>query len=536
MRSAARVASTSALVALVLAAVWLFWPTGLGGGTTYVVTHGTSMEPGFSTGDLAILRPASGYAIGDVVAYDSPTLDTVVMHRIVAVDGDRFVLRGDNNDWLDEDRPTAEGLLGALFLRVPRGGEALDALTSPAALALIGGTGLAVMVITGRPRGGRLPKGSSRHRARPARPVRLPLPMPARARARQAALASGAVALLAGAGLGALLVVPSTSAGTRTVPVAQQGEYSYSGAAEAGTTYPTGALTTGDPVYTRLTDELLVTFRTTFTAEGLEAVTGTAWLDLAVTTPDGWTAALGRGATGTVRDGTVTVSTTVDPSRAAAFLARHFEEIGTGGGSASLVVTPTVEVTGAVQGRPFTAAAPAPLTFSMGSSSLDLSGGGAALTPAAQIPVSVDTVEERSFPVLGVGLPVGLARVLAGVVLGCALAVLGVAGWIGRPRRGDVADEFLVRHAARILPVAAFTPGRTVVDVSDAEALGRVATRIDGLVLHQSGPDGQTLAVQDSDVTYRYVFPADLVPPRAGRPEVPRQVPPDAARPLARVA
>jgi signal peptidase I len=541
MRPAVRAASTSAVVALVLAAVWLFWPSGLGGGTTYVVTHGTSMEPGFSTGDLAVLRPASEYAVGDVVAYDSPTLETIVMHRIVAVDGDRFVLQGDDNDWLDEDRPTGAEILGGLFLRVPRGGEALDVLASPGALALILGTGLAVMVGTGRPTGGRTPRRAPRHRARTHRlpvtmPTAMPMTMPTRARARQVALAAGVVAFLAGGALALLVALPSTEPGTRTVQVAQRSEFSYSGAAERGTTYPTGTIATGDPIYTRLTDELLVTFATTVSAEGLEAVGGSAWLDLAVTTPDGWTAALGRGATGTVENGTVTVSTTVDPSRAAAFLAQHFAEIGTSGGSASLVVTPTVELAGTVQGRPFTAGAPEPLSLTMDASSLNVSGGQAALTPSAQIPVDVGTVEQRTIALAGFEIPVGAVRLAAGVVLALALVVVAVAGWIGRPRRDDVADAFLVRHAARILPVAQFTPGRTVVDVADAEALGRVAVRIDGLVLHQAGPDGQTLAVQDSDVTYRYVFPAELVPPRPGRPEVPRPAAADATRPLARVA
>ena len=39
------------------------------------------MEPGFHAGDLAILRTADRYAVGDVVAYRSPILNTVVMHR-----------------------------------------------------------------------------------------------------------------------------------------------------------------------------------------------------------------------------------------------------------------------------------------------------------------------------------------------------------------------------------------------------------------------------------------------------------------------
>ncbi len=48
MNAATRAASISAIAALVLAAAWLFWPAQLGGATTYVSTHGISMEPGFS--------------------------------------------------------------------------------------------------------------------------------------------------------------------------------------------------------------------------------------------------------------------------------------------------------------------------------------------------------------------------------------------------------------------------------------------------------------------------------------------------------
>jgi hypothetical protein len=118
------------------------------------------------------------------------------------------------------------------------------------------------------------------------------------------------------------------------------------------------------------------------------------------------------------------------------------------------------------------------------------------------------------------------------VVLAVALVCLAAAAWVGRPRRGDAADDFLVRHAARILSVAAFTPGPTVVDVSDAESLHRVAERLDGLVLHQAGPDGQILAVQDSDTTYRYVFPDDM----SRRPPPPVRSLSPVTRPMTRIA
>jgi hypothetical protein len=47
---------------LILGCLWFYFaPTQLGGTTTYVVTHGVSMEPRFHTGDLAIVRSQSSY-------------------------------------------------------------------------------------------------------------------------------------------------------------------------------------------------------------------------------------------------------------------------------------------------------------------------------------------------------------------------------------------------------------------------------------------------------------------------------------------
>ncbi len=509
MNAAARAASISAAAALVLAAAWLFWPAQLGGATTYVSTHGVSMEPGFSSGDLAVLRPADSYEIGDVVAYHSESLDTVVMHRIVAVDGDRFVLQGDNNDWLDTDRPTADELLGALFRQVPRGGTVLDAIASPWSVALVTAAALGMF---GSSR--RRPQGRHAARRRPARagrpsgsPRPSPLSMPTRAQARQVAIAAGAVLLLAAGASAVLVALPSTEREARTQPVTQEGAYSYAGRATAGTTYPTGTIATGDPIYARLADAVTVSFEHTVSAPGLDAVQGSVRLDLSVVTADGWSAALGSSPPAPVQGGTATATAQIRPTAAAALVDRHDTEIGGGAGSATVVVTPVVQVTGTVQGRPFTAAELAPLTFTMDTVALRPPTSEAALAPTGAVTVTVDGVVPRSFAVLGVDLPIGAARLIAFVVLGLAVLVAAVAGWIGRPRTGDAADEFAVRNAARILPVAGPVTGRSVVDVSDAQALRRVAERVDGLVLHHAGPEGQTFAVQDNETTYRFVFP-----------------------------
>src|SRR6476661_3405799 len=164
MTAASRAVGASAFAALVLAAVWFMWPVNLGGGTVYVVTHGISMEPRFHTGDLGVLRAADHYGVGDVVAYTSRTLKTTVMHRIVALDGDRFVIQGDNNSWLDLDRPTKDLVLGKLWFRVPQGGKALAALRSPWVVGLISLAGAGILGGAARkPLRRRRSRGQPRH-------------------------------------------------------------------------------------------------------------------------------------------------------------------------------------------------------------------------------------------------------------------------------------------------------------------------------------------------------------------------------------
>src|SRR3954470_5949487 len=120
-----------------LVSAWLFFaPGALGGSTTYVVTEGISMHPRFHAGDLALSRSAGSYEVGDVVAYHSHALGTIVLHRIVAHDGSRYVFKGDNNDFIDPERPTADQLVGKLWLQVGGGGRGFLWLGSPKTIAV----------------------------------------------------------------------------------------------------------------------------------------------------------------------------------------------------------------------------------------------------------------------------------------------------------------------------------------------------------------------------------------------------------------
>lgn len=62
-----------------------------------------SMRPGIQPGDLAIIRPvpAADLEVGEIIAYLPPGQSTPVMHRIVSIDADGIVTKGDANNAAD---------------------------------------------------------------------------------------------------------------------------------------------------------------------------------------------------------------------------------------------------------------------------------------------------------------------------------------------------------------------------------------------------------------------------------------------------
>ena len=186
MNAAPRAASISAVAALVLAAVWLFWPRRSAAGRRTSPRTASAWSPASTPGTWrSCARPARTPS-GMSSRTAATSLDTIVMHRIVAGDGERFVTQGDNNDWLDGTGPPRTRSSAASSSASPRG-QGARRPRSP-----------------GQPRRGRRrPRSRARRRPRSARrrnrardagAARRPsFSMPTRALARQVALGSAAV-------------------------------------------------------------------------------------------------------------------------------------------------------------------------------------------------------------------------------------------------------------------------------------------------------------------------------------------------------
>ncbi|MCD4524507.1 signal peptidase I [Nocardioides sp. cx-173] len=197
---------------LTLGLVYLALPAPFGAKLGLTVVSGNSMLPTYETGDAVVTWRTGDYEVGEPIVYAVPDGEVgagvFVVHRVVDIEGDAYVTRGDNNDGDDKWRPTDRNVQGAVVARVPYGAFLLRWVTSPLSMAAACGMFTMFAVLTSGRGGGRRrgPPGGSgglpgRRRAVPHRPVR------------QHVLTSrtGAVAI---AGVVALVVAPVGTAAT----------------------------------------------------------------------------------------------------------------------------------------------------------------------------------------------------------------------------------------------------------------------------------------------------------------------------------
>jgi signal peptidase I len=147
---------------------------------------GESMEPTMSQGDLVVAKGRNSYSIGDIVAYRSP-YGPVVIHRIVAIDGDNFITQGDNRDSVDSWVVTRDMILGKSLVAIPYVGFLFNFLRQPIMLALfIAALFLALIIpsilLTPKERRGRQRRTEKKLKAKRRRRERalarwLPLPL-----------------------------------------------------------------------------------------------------------------------------------------------------------------------------------------------------------------------------------------------------------------------------------------------------------------------------------------------------------------------
>jgi signal peptidase I len=522
-RRVARTVAVGACATLLVVGWYFLAPRQMGGRAAYVTTAGTSMEPLLHQGDLALVYPSATYQVGDVVAYRNPDIHQVVLHRIVALDGDRLVLQGDNNTWLDAYRPGRDQVLGEMAVRVPGLGRPLAAVRTPWGMSAL--LSLAALGVFGgrRRRKTNRELASAEREDAPAVRARAERPPGSRSSTRIPAgvpTALGVVAVVALAVGVVLIALPATSTAEHDVTFQERGAFSYSAplTAKGVAVYGRDRIETGDPVYLELTDEVTVRFDYGFETAAVAQLAGTSRMVGEISDVNGWTRSFDL-APASAFDGTVaSVEGVLELPALQAMVATVERLTGVARDHYTVTLRPEVAVEGTLAGRPVERTFAPELRFFLDPLQLQLEPVGAApvgeevadpLNPVVAGNVTSRTTGPRTLSLLGVEVRLEPLRVAALVTLLVSLAGLGAVAFarLRSARRGEPAviearyGQFLVPVRAASVPSA---PGRTV-QVESFDSLVRLANHYGHVVLHEEGDGFHAYSVEENGVTYRYL-------------------------------
>lgn len=467
-------------------------PTSLGGRSTYITTYGNSMEPTLRRGDLVVVRPQPSYRVGDVVAYRSETLKTVVLHRIVDRRGATYDLKGDNNTWIDTDHPPESALLGRMELRLPGLGTHVQRAASPAGAASLGAVA-ALPVAAGR-----------RRRQRPG-----PKSSPTPPRAPRGHVGFGhvepALLVVAAVGLAGLMfgfTQPPTRTTTRDLPFEDRGEFSYSGAAPDGfAVYQSDRVSSGQPIYLNLVQRVDFGFSYRASASTPIEAVGNITLAATVSSNDGWTYPIELAQPRRFDDNDAAITGSLDLAAVAETIEAMERDTGVVRDGYAVAVGAIVSRTVVHGGIESAGEFEATLDFKLDDLEMQLATPGAdVLTPVQGGLLSRPVQSPNEATVLGVTMSIAALR---GVSVAIALVVAALwLGWLARVLRGDEPGSIDRRYRSYLLPVhgAELSHGHRVV-ADSIGALARIADHAGAPILKS---DSGVYYVVDGGLVYSY--------------------------------
>ena len=476
------------LLALVLFATcwWLLAPTSLGGQNTYVVTDGVSMQPGLTEGDLVIARRPDDYEVGDVALYRSAILGVPVLHRIVEESADGFTLRGDNNSWLDPDRPQLSDMQGKQVATIPQFGTWLGRFWKPTALGVLT---LSLLSVSGTTAHRRRRKKRTMSQA----PRRAPRPATGDHRPRlAAALAVSAAVAVTAAAAGYLISGDGTATSTG-VDGAPSLTLSYMADVPRSPAYDSTTVTSPQPLFRKLSDTVDVHY-------AYQGPAGTLDLEATLSSSSGWESTIPLQGPSEVTGPDASGSVPLDLDA----LDRRADR------AARVIGIPTTELEVVVQaqvtGDDTETSAELPMTLT---AERMVSGAPASEPAVGASPKSLGT---PGTPESGGSVTSRLRQALADHPVPAALLLLGALLLAGAWRTGSGTSSpgdhraKQRRYGSLIIDVDPILhpPGRPVIDVPDFAALVKLAERYGLLLMHWSRSGIDTYVVQDEGTTYRF--------------------------------
>ena len=504
---------TGVLVLAVVVVGWLFFaPTQLGGPASYMIIRGVSMHPSIHAGDLVIVRKRSSYSVGEVVAYRDTLSKQTILHRIVARDGARYVFQGDNratNPHPDAFRPTQANLMGQKWILIPYAGRVLEWIQVPSHAVLLLLLAL-LLAVSGGAATTRKRRRSKSGPAAAAPSSHVPGLNPL--------YAIPAVLLALSLALGAV-AFSRTKSEQVSVPngYQQSGDFSYSASAARGIVYPSGRVTSGQTVFSRLVKNVTFSFRYRLTTRESTALSGQATLSASLTSPDNDYTRSFTLAKRSFEGQSVTV-VGVFPLRSYTNLLNEVQtETADPSSTYNVVITPAIAIKGMVGTRRINESFAPSLNFLLDAHKLLLDHSNGSVKTHVSKSTAGTATRASTIDLRLVRLGVSSARELSVAGLMLALLSLGVVIALGVKRRlDDEPRQIERRYGHLLLPVSQLPAFDRIVECDSIDALAALADRYDRAILYRRERGVHTYVLQDEGLAYRYsAFDGALLKPES---------------------
>ena len=480
-----------------LVLIWIsFAPVKIGGQVSYVMVDGISMEPGYHTGDLVLVRKAHTYQVGDVVTYRDAEMGAYVIHRIIGIEQGLFVLKGDNNSWIDSSHPTHDQIVGKQWIHVPKLGRAAQWLRKPINLfltiVLLGGVFMTSMIS----------KPSKSQKGKSRQPINL------------GRILEGTLYLLGLIFLGfiGLSIFAFTRPLTRTadnIKYQQEGYFFYSATGSPGV-YDTDTVRSGEPVFPKLSCFLNIGFAYNVLGNQLQNISGTHQLYARILDEQsGWQRTLPLIPKTAFSSNSYSTIAIIDLCQVESLVLLMEQETDLRASTYTLEVITSVAMTANVAEQSINDSLDSNLVFRFDKVHFYLAENPGQDPLRASKESLASSTEANTLSLLGWKPTVLTMRAIALIGLGLSLPALSLAVWYAYGT-AHASQEALIRlkYGTLLMDVyeSALESTATNIDVASIDDLARLAERQSTMILHMTRNFLHYYLVQGSGVTYRYVI------------------------------
>jgi signal peptidase I len=482
-----------------LAGIWIaFAPIKLGGQVSYVLVNGISMKPGFHGGDLVIVRQAAEYQIGDIVTYLDGNMGAHIIHRIIGMEQDRFILKGDNNSWIDAYHPTHAEIIGKLWIHLPKLGTAVEWIRTPINMALTIGLlgGLFMVNLTTQKQNKNSKKKNS---------------------ATGNSTGTFGMALYISGILGLVFLVLSFLAFSRpvmqtadSIPYEQIGTFFYSATGTPGM-YDTDSVRSGEPVFTKLTCTLNLGFVYVLNGNQLENISGyQQFYAIVLDEQSGWQRTIPLISDTNFTGNTYTSMATLDLCQVQSLIAWVEQQTGFRSSAYTLIIFTSVSVGGKISGQDFADTFEPRLTFRFDSLHFYLAENSSQTNPMQTIqPGSLGdpNLVKNTLNLFGLNPTIKAMRVVSIIGLVISLGGLLVLG-LYFYAESKHSQEAMIRIKYGTILMDIYDQGgealSPAIEVATIEELAKLAERQNVMIMHLTRDFVHYYFVRVEGTTYRY--------------------------------